>query len=114
MSQKIVLLALTATATGAVTAHRFVDYDGAQLDTAGAKALGVSVCDAIAGDDYGVDVIGTTVIESGGAFDPGDELVADASGRAIVNPAVGSEVVLAHALDTAGAAGEFIEILLVR
>ncbi|MCE8004229.1 DUF2190 family protein [Billgrantia ethanolica] len=114
MSQKIVLLALTATAAGAVSAHRFVGYDGAQVDTAGAKALGVSVSDAVDGDDLAVDVIGTTVVETGGAFSAGDDLVADASGRAIVNPEVGGEVVQAHALDDAGGAGEFIEVLLVR
>lgn len=114
MSQKIVLLALTATAVGAVSAHRFVDYDGAQVDTEGAKALGVSVSDAKDGDDLAVDVIGTTVVESGGAIAAGDELVAAADARAIVNPAVGGEVVAAHALDAAGGAGEFIEVLLVR
>lgn len=114
MSQKIALLTLTIAAASAVTAHRFVGYDGAQVDTEEAKALGVSVSDAKDGDDLALDVIGTTVVESGGAFDAGDELVSDASGAAIVNPEVGGEVVQAHALDGASAAGEFIEVLLVR
>ena len=114
MSQKIPLLTLTVSAIGAVSAHRFVGYDGAQVNTVGAKALGVSVSDALDNDDLALDVIGTTVIESGGAFGAGDDLVSDATGAAIVNPAVGGEVVQAHALDAAGGAGEFIEVLLVR
>lgn len=113
-SQNIALLTLTVTATGAVSARRFVGFDGAQVDTAGALALGVARFDAIADDDLSLDVIGTTVVESGGAIDVGDALASDAQGRAIEKPAEGTPVVLAYALDTASAAGEFIEVLLVR
>ena len=44
----------------------------------------------------------------------GDEVVSDAAGLAITNPGVGGEVVAAKALDSAGGAGEFIEVLLVQ
>ncbi|CAM5520813.1 DUF2190 family protein [Eoetvoesiella caeni] len=113
-SQKIPLLTLTVIAAGAVSAHRFVTFAGAQLAAAGGLALGVSTFDAVANDDLGVDVIGTTVVESGAAVAVGDAIVSDASGRAIENPAVGTEAVLGYALDAATAAGEFIEVLLVR
>lgn len=114
MSQKIPLLTLTVTASGAVTAHRFVGFTGAQLAAAGAKAMGVATTDAIVGDDLAVDVVGTSVVEAGGAFSVGDDIVADASGRAIVNPALGGEVVLGQALEDSGGAGEFVELLLAR
>lgn len=114
MSQKTPLLTLTVTAAGAVAACRFVGFGGAQVTAAGAKALGVSTTSALDGDDLAIDVIGTTVIESGGAIAVGDDIVADSQGRAIVNPAVGGEIVLAQALDGASGAGEFVEVLLVR
>lgn len=114
MSQKIPVLTLTVLAVGAVTAHRFVGFDGAQLDSVGAEAFGAANFDAKDGDDLSVDVIGTTVIETGGAVAVGDDLISDADARAIVNPEVGGEVVAAKALDAASGAGEFIEVLLVR
>lgn len=114
MSQKIPVLTLTVLAVGAVTAHRFVGFDGAQVASTGAEAMGASTTDAKDGDDLALDVLGTTVVETNGAIAVGDDVVSDASGMAIVNPAVGGEVVLAKALDAANGAGEFIEVLLVR
>lgn len=114
MSQKIPLLTLTVIAAGAVTAHRFVGYNGAQVAASGGKALGVATFDATDGKDLSVDALGTTVVETAGAISVGDEVVSDADGMAIVNPAVGGEVVAAHALDSAAGAGEFIEVLLVK
>lgn len=111
MNQKIPLLTLTVTAIGAVAACRFVGFDGAQVDAAGVKAMGVSTFPAINGDDLSLDVIGTTVVEAGGAVAVGDDLSADAEGRAVTAE---EGVVLAQALDSSLAAGEFIEVLLVR
>lgn len=113
-SQKFTLYTHTVTASGTVSAHRFVGFDGAQVAASGGKALGVATFDATDGQDLAVDVIGTTVVETAGAIDPGDDVVSDASGKAIVNPEVGTEIVAARALDTANGAGEFIEVLLVR
>lgn len=114
MSQKIPVLTLTVAALGAVTAHRFVGFDGAQLTTVGAEAFGVGCFDAADGDDLALDVMGTTVVETNGAIAVGDDVVSDENGTAIVNPEVGGEVVAAKALDAASGAGEFIEVLLVR
>lgn len=119
MSQKTPVLTLTVTAAGPVAACRFVGFGGAQVTAAGAKALGVSTTSALDGDDLAVDVIGTTVIESGGAIDLGDDIVSDAQGRAIVATVPGggevsTEAVLAQALDGASGAGEFVEVLLTR
>ena len=114
MSQKISLLTPTVTASGAISVHRLVSFSGAQIAAAGAKALGVATTDAVTGDDLAVDVLGTSVVETGGAFSVGDDIVADASGRAIVNPEVGGEVVLGQALEDSGGAGEFVELLLAR
>lgn len=113
MSQKIALLTLTVTASGAVAPHRFVGFDGA-VAGAGAKALGVSTFKAGDGQDLAADVIGTTVIETGGAIAVGEAVTSDASGRAAVVGAEGGDAVNAHALDSATGAGEFIEVLLVR
>ena len=114
MSQKIPVLTLTVTALGAVSAHRFVGYGGDEIATTGAQALGVATHDADDGQDLAVDVIGTSVVEANGAIAVGDDVVADTSGKAIVNPAVGGETVAAKALDAASGAGEFIEVLLAR
>jgi len=114
MAQSLTLLTLTVTASGAVAERRFVGFDGAQIAAAGARALGVSQYGQDDGKDLAVDVIGTTPVETGGAVALTDELVADADGRAIANPGVGGEVVLADPLDTASGAGEYIEVLLRR
>ena len=84
MNQKTSLLTHTVTASGAVSAHRFVGFDGAQVAASGGKALGVSTFAATDGQDLAVDVIGTTVVETAGA------------------------------IDAATGAGEFIEVLLVH
>lgn len=114
MSQKIPILVLTVTAVGAVSAHRFVGYDGAQISVASARTFGAADSKAADGDDYAVDVLGTTVVETAGAIAVGDDVVADATGAAIVNPALGGEHIAGQALDSAAGAGEFIEVLLAR
>lgn len=114
MSQAISLLTLTIQAAGAVTESRFVGFDGAQISAEGARAMGVSLYGVEDGKDLPVDVIGTTVVETGGAVAIDDELVADTDGRAIVNPAVGGEIIMADPLETANGAGELIEVLLRR
>lgn len=73
----------TFRASGGVSPHRFVGYDGAHCG-AGKKAAGAS--------RYGADdtklgnmvVIGTAVVEAGGAFSAGDPLTSDASGKAVL------------------------------
>lgn len=110
--QNTALLTLSTVASGAVTRYRAVGFDGAQLTTEGALAMGIAQYDAGDGEALAVIAKGTAPAESGAAVSVGDELVADASGRVIVNPGVGGEVVIGHALEAASAAGEPIEILL--
>lgn len=114
MSQSIPVLTLTVQADGDVTKRRFVRFDGSQVDAEGALAMGVATHDQEDGKDLAVDVIGTSVVETGGAIALEDKLVSDDSGRAIANPDAGGEEVLALPLETAGESGEFIEVLLMR
>jgi predicted deacylase len=107
--QFIPVLTITRKATAGITAHRFVSYAGA-LVAAAAAALGVSRTDALAGDDFSVDVQGTAVVEAGGAIAEGAQVEADASARAVTKNA---GVVLGRALQPAAAAGDFIEVLLL-
>lgn len=108
--QKITLLALSQTLSGTVAQHRFVTAAGAQSG-ADANALGVSQVAGLSGEMISVDVIGTTIIESGGAIAVGATLKSDASARAITWVTAGAR--LAVALQAASGAGEFIEALLL-
>lgn len=108
--QNISLLTLTIAATGAIAADRFVTPAGAQAG-AGANVIGSArSAAAAAGDKIPVDVLGTAVVEAGAAVAAGATVASDASGRAITW-ASGAKVGIA--LQAAGAAGEFIEVLLV-
>lgn len=113
-SQSIPILTLTVAASGAVTERRFVGFDGAQIATADVRAMGVARYGVADGKDLPVDVMGTTIVETGGAFAIGDELTVDANGRAVINPEVGGEVVMADALEASAGAGQFVEVFLRR
>jgi len=109
--QSIPLLTLTIIAAGAIAAHRFVTAAGAQAG-ADANAIGASRSAAgTASEKIPVDVIGTTVIESGAAIAAGATLKSDANGRAITWAASGAR--LAIALQAASAAGQLIEVLFI-
>lgn len=113
MSQYTATLVKTMTASGAVTGKRFVDFSGAQVASAGAKALGVALYDAADGEPVAVVVQGTAVVEAGGAIAVGDNVAADANGRAVVATPASGYTILGIALEAASAAGEEIEVLLV-
>lgn len=108
--QSIPVLTLTVAAAGTIAAHRFVTPAGAQAG-ADANTLGVARTAAVGGDKIPVDVLGTTVVESGAVVAAGASLKADASGRAITWASAGAKVAIA--LEAAGGAGEFIEVLLI-
>ncbi|MEX0617537.1 MAG: capsid cement protein [Pseudohongiellaceae bacterium] len=138
MSQRITLLALTFTASGLVSRHRAIGFDGAQATVQGQRVAGVAHFDAADGDDLTVGCAGTEIIETGAAIAITDTLIIDAEGRAIPSSgelsvdaggtAVTStaadgailsggdmpEYVFADPLETADGAGEFIEVLLRR
>ncbi|MCU0963541.1 MAG: DUF2190 family protein [Burkholderiaceae bacterium] len=108
--QNTPLLTLSRTLSGTVAAHRFVTIGGAQAG-ADAVTLGVAQTAGVSGAVVPVDVIGTTIVESGAAITAGDTLESDASGRAVTWATSGAKV--GKALEAATAAGQFIEILLL-
>ena len=109
--QSLPLLSLPVTASGAIAASRFVTPAGAQAG-AGVNTLGVSRFDALDTETLTVDVIGTAIIETGGAIAAGGLIESDAAGKAIAKAA---GVAAARALpgQSAAGAGEFIEALLL-
>lgn len=110
-SQSISLLALTVTAAGALTAHRFVGTDLNQAG-AGANAYGVARTDAAAGEQVAVDIAGTAVVEAGGAIAAGAAVEVDASGRAVTR-STGVTVGRLAPGASAAAAGDLVEVILI-
>ena len=110
MKQCIPLLTLTLAATGTIAAHRFVTALVAQAG-ADAQTIGVTRTAAISGDKIPVDVLGTTIVESGAAIAIGATLETDATGRGVTWATAGGKVGIA--LEAAAGAGEFIEVLLL-
>ncbi len=108
--QATAILTHSVTAAGTVSASRFVTPAGAQAG-ADANTLGVSRFAGVVGEKLAVDVLGTAVVEAGAAVSAGATVKSDASGRAITWVTSGAKVGLA--LDAAGAAGAFIEVLLI-
>lgn len=108
--QSTPVLTLPMVLTGNVGAHRLVTPAGAQAG-ADAVAIGAARSAGSAGERISVDVKGTTTIEAGAAISAGATLKADASGRAITWASSGAKV--GFALEAAGAAGQFIEVLLL-
>lgn len=105
-------LALTVTASGAVTEYRFVTPAGAQVAGAGVATLGVARFTAADTDQLTVDVIGTAIVESGAALTANGSLQVDASGR-VIDKAAGIAVARLLPGQVAGAAGVFVEVLLI-
>ena len=108
--QSISVLSLSVALTGSVLANRFVTPAGAQAG-ADAVALGVAKTDGGANDLVAVDVLGTAAVEAGASITVGQTLKVDAQGRAIPWASTGAKVGIA--LEPAGAAGQFIEVLLL-
>lgn len=135
--QNIAILTLTQTASGAVTAHRAIGFEGAQATVQGQKILGIAVTDATDGQAVALITHGTAIVVSGAAMAVGDSLISDDQGRLIPASALGvaegatpvtgtaangailegadlPAFVVADALYAASAAGESIEVLLRR
>lgn len=112
-SGNISILTLTVVAGGAVAAERFVTQSGS-YPAAGAVAFGVTRTSAAqAGDLLPVDVLGTSIVETGAAVTLDTALMADAQGRAVPLAAGGKSSPAARAMGAAAGAGERIEVLLV-
>lgn len=111
MSQNLALLTLPLIASGPVASKRFVAYDGTQAES-GDAVQGVSRSDAVDGEAFSVDTIGTAIVEAGGAVEVGNSLEVDANGRAVPDTAGGNPQV-ARALESATSSGQPIEVLLI-
>lgn len=110
-SGNLPILTLTVIAAAALAANRFVKQDGS-YPAAGGLAYGVTRTGAeAAGEPVPTDIQGTAIVECGGTIAVDDQIMADATGRA-VKATVGSKFVLARAME-AGASGGFIEVLLI-
>jgi hypothetical protein len=108
--QAISLLALAVTLSGTVAANRFLTPLGAQAG-AGVNTLGVARTAGVSADKITVDALGTAIVEAGAAVAAGDTLKTDSTGRGITWATSGAKVAIA--LQAAGAAGEFIEVLMI-
>jgi len=76
-------MTLTGLAPSGVTAHRFVGFDDAQASVAGQKIKGVARSNAASAENFPIGVKGTDIVETGGVFAIGDDVISDASGRAV-------------------------------
>lgn len=111
MSGNLATLTLTVAAAAALAACRFVKQDG-NYPAAGGIAFGVTRASAAAaGELVPVDVQGTAIVECAGTIAADAAVMADAAGKAVAATGAG-KVPLGRSME-AGAAGTFIEILLI-
>ncbi len=108
--QSISILTLSIVASGAITKHRFVTPGNTQAG-AGVNTLGVAREDATLNAGLAIDVVGTAIVEAGGAIAAGAAVETDATGRAVTKT---TGVTVGRALQAAAAAGDFIEVLLIQ
>ncbi|WP_370175465.1 DUF2190 family protein [Sphingobium abikonense] len=108
--QKHSIFTFSAIASVAVAAARFIGIGTGAHCAAGAKALGVTQTPAAAGEAVAVDVVGTAIVEAGGAILPWVPIKSDAAGKAIAQGGTGE--VLGYAITSATAEGQKIEVLL--
>jgi Uncharacterized conserved protein (DUF2190) len=122
--QALPIFTLSALATTVLIAERFVSQSGAgttngtlttinvaQTILAATNTLGVVRQAAAIGDKVTVDILGTAIVEAGGAITAGATVSSDTVGRAITWATGAAKVGMA--LQSASAAGQFIEVLLI-
>lgn len=114
MSNKanIALLTLTAIASAAVAAERFVTSAGA-YPAAGGLALGVTRSDGAIGDPIPVDVLGTAIVEAGGAITADVPVMIGVDGKVVAHDGDGDKHAVGRSLEAVAADGSSLEILLV-
>ncbi len=103
----IPVLTLSAVATGAIAAHRFVDFTDAQAALNEANK-GAARHAAAIGEQVAVDAQGVVLVEAGAAVALGAEVQSDANGKAIT---LAAGVASGRALDAAAADGDLIRVL---
>ena len=110
MQGSISLLVLNVTAGGALATARGVTAAGA-YPLANAGIRGVTRTAALAsGDLVPIDVIGTTIVESGGAVTKDAAQMIDATGRVLDKTS--TNTVVGYALTAAAGAGTMVEMIL--
>lgn len=111
MQGSISVLVLSVVAGGALATARGLTAAGA-YPAAGAGIRGVSRTSAAAsGDLVPIDVVGTALMEAGGACTKDAAVMVDATGRVLDKTS--TNVVVGYALNAATAAGQMVEVLLV-
>lgn len=111
--QQSPILSLPITAASIIAAARFVDFAGNHA-ASGELPMGISAYGAAAGVDLSVRVLGTAMLEAGGAIAAGGPIkpAADGSGKGIAQAGAGP--IGAYALQAAAADGDIIEVLVVH
>lgn len=111
--QQSPVLSLTVSPATVVAAARFVDFAGNHAAD-GELPLGVSAYGAAIGVDLSVRVLGTAMLEAGGAIAAGGPIkpAADGSGKGVAQAGAGP--IGAYALQAAAADGDIIEVLVVH
>lgn len=105
------ILTVTVAAAAVIAANRYVQGDG-NYPAANGPALGVTrTSSAAAGDALPVDVLGTTIVESGGVVTAGNPVMVDAAGRVLNRTS--TNTIVARALSSASALGQLVEVLLI-
>lgn len=102
----------TVHASGEIRPCRYVGFDNAEISGRGDKVLGVAKYMAHSGDDLAVTLIGTASVEAGEAISRGQTLISDDQGRAVAATGASQEHICGYALNSAGSAGQFIEVLI--
>ena len=111
MRNSISLLTLSVALAGTAAANRFVATDLTQAG-AGVNTYGVTRTEGNSGDVIPVDVLGTAIVETGGALLAGAKIQSDATGRAITLD-TGVFVARLAPGESATAAGQFVEVILI-
>lgn len=104
---------LTVIAAGALTAARFAGLGGIQADTLGQKVGGVVRYDVPEGAAATVDILGTVLVEAGGAIAFDDDITTDDLGRAVTVTDAATQRTNARALTTAAGTGAKVLVLLL-
>lgn len=102
---------ITIKAGEALSARRFVDSGG--LHTVDKPAIGVTLFAVDNGDQAQLQATGIAVVEAGGGITAGNLVKSDADGKAVDAGTTWDVKVCGVALDTAGGAGEFIQVKLL-
>jgi uncharacterized ParB-like nuclease family protein len=110
--QSIPVLTLSVLASAALTALRFVST-AAGVPAAGANVVGVTRSATAQGEYAPVDVLGTTVVETGAAIGAGAAIETDNQGRAVPLDTGVAVARMAPGQAAATDAGQFVEVVLI-